>query len=295
MENSSNQLREPFLNLELSNVEQENKPNSGRNTFQNFSLNSDTSGDSKKLSFNFSTPYNDFNINFYRDSESLRKSYFDVLKMKFKFIDYKLKRDYNSLILFDWDDTLFCASYLTKKKILLNNKNIDDLGEKFKDKINNVQQKVINILKLSIEHGDTYIITNATKCWVEFSCSLIYPRVVDYLSKINIISARDNYEHIFPNEPKKWKLQTFLDLTRRYDNNRVANIICIGDSEEEAEAAMEMGTLFREAYLKIIKFREDPKPEHIAKQLSLVEGQFKVLHSSVRNISIHVEKNKKNN
>lgn len=279
-------IKEPLINLEFSNLENSNQNSKNSSNIQSLSYGSDTSGDSKKNSYN-TEPI------FFRDADALRHSYYDKIKMKFRCIENPFKRDYNSIILFDWDDTLFCSSYLTKKKVLLNKKSMEDLGPKFKEKILKVEAQVLNILKISISFGDTFIITNATRLWVEFSCSLIYPSVLEVLSKVNIISARDNYERIFPNQPKKWKLQTFKDLTKGYNRNIVTNIICIGDSEGEAEAGVEMSNLFRESYLKIIKFREDPKPEHISKQLSLVESQFFTLHAAVRNISIHVENRKK--
>lgn len=277
------EIKEPLLSDDLNNAE--NSTKNCENSSGGHS-HSDTSGDSKKYSLNGE-------LIFYRDSFGLRQSYMDKLKMKYKYVEYPFKRDYNSIILFDWDDTLFCSSYLTKKKILLNKKSMENLSPKFLEKIRVVELQVLKILKISIVHGDTYIITNATRMWVEFSCSLIYPKVLEVLSKITIISARDNYEKFYPNQPKRWKLQAFKDLTKRYNRNLVANIICIGDSEGEAEAGVEMSSLFRESYLKIIKFREDPKPEHLSKQLTLVESQFFKLHSAVRNISIHVENRKK--
>ncbi len=248
------------------------------------SITSETSLDSNRLYFNLG--------HFYRDADKCRILYYDKLIMKFQLLGSKTKRDYNSIIFFDWDDTLFCSSYLTKKK-LLNRQSMENLGPRFIEKLKKVEKTVVNIIKLSITHGDTYIITNATKYWVEYSCSLIYPNVLDLLSKVCVISARDNYEKKYPNDPKKWKLQTFIDLANTYDKNVVTNIISIGDSECEAEAGLELGNIFRESYIKIIKFKEDPKPDQLIKELSLVENEFNNLHSAVRNISIHVEKKAK--
>lgn len=287
MDDYLNSFDESLLDEESSKLDQVAKFYRSNESQYSQCMTLDTSTESRRLFSYLEEP------KIFREPDQYRISYYDKLRSTFKTIGYPKKRDYNSIVLFDWDDTLFCSSYLTKKKILLNRKGMEDLGPKFMEKIKKVELNVMKILKMSIEYGDTYIITNATKYWVEFSCSLIYPNVLGYLSKVTIISARDNYEKLYPNQPKKWKLQTFIDLAQKYDKNTVTNIICIGDSEGEAEAGMELGSLFREAYLKIIKFREDPKPEHIAKQLCLVETQFNSLHSAVRNISIHVEKNSK--
>ena len=57
------------------------------------------------------------------------------------------------------------------------------------------------------------------------------------------------------------------------------------------EAANLLSTKFQgDVYLKTVKFREEPKPEQIIKQLNLVVDKFEYIHSSVRNITIKVEK-----
>lgn len=62
-----------------------------------------------------------------------------------------------------------------------------------------------------MQHGKTYIITNAAEGWVEFSCKKFMPTVVPILSKINIISARARYESKYPTDVPQWKIHTFLE------------------------------------------------------------------------------------
>lgn len=56
------------------------------------------------------------------------------------------------------------------------------------------------MLEISVEHGKTYIITNAAEGWVEFSCKKFMPAVLPILQKVNIISARAKYESKFPTD-----------------------------------------------------------------------------------------------
>ena len=50
---------------------------------------------------------------------------------------------------------------------------------------------------------------------------------------------------------------------------------------------------FSEAFVKTIKFKEGPKPEELYKQLLLVTNQFISICSAVKNLTIRVEKKKK--
>ena len=114
--------------------------------------------------------------------------------------------------------------------------------------------------------------------------------MIQLFNKIRIISARDAYENQFPNQTKFWKLAVFMDIANLYNKNVVTNIISIGDSSIENEAAFKLNCLFNECYIKTIKFKDQPKPDELLKELKLVKKQINYIHSAVRNISIKVEK-----
>ena len=54
-----------------------------------------------------------------------------------------------------------------------------------------------------------------------------------------------------------------------------------------------MASKFTEAFIKTIKFREAPKLDELIKQLKLVNQQFGTIYSSIKNLTIRVEKKKK--
>jgi hypothetical protein len=56
------------------------------------------------------------------------------------------------------------------------------------------------------------------------------------LEKIKIISARGEYEKIFPGNSRQWKIEAFLNLQQYVNVTLVTNIICIRDSLFEMEA-----------------------------------------------------------
>jgi len=79
-------------------------------------------------------------------------------------------------------------------------------------------------------------------------------------------------------------------MKKNFDTELVANIICMGDSIIEMEAAHVLASKFSQAFIKTIKFREAPKPEELVKQLGLVADQFSTIYSSVKNLTIRVER-----
>ena len=54
-----------------------------------------------------------------------------------------------------------------------------------------------------------------------------------------------------------------------------------------------LASKFSEAFIKTIKFREAPKLDELLKQLKLVYAQFGSIYSSIKNLTIRVERKKK--
>ena len=156
-----------------------------------------------------------------------------------------------------------------------------------------IENNISIILKESIEKGDVYIITNAGINWVQFSANLFYPKISELLKKVKIISARGEYEKTYPGNLRQWKIQAFLNLLKDVNNTLVTNIICIGDSLFEIEAGRILASKFKKAFIKTIKFRESPKLDELLNQLKLVSKQFGTIYSSIKNLTIRIERKKK--
>ena len=229
----------------------------------------------------------DYELDFYKNENDIRKSYLAKLISKNVWNPNNKDKKYNNIIIFDWDDTLLPTSFLSPGGIFSPNIKLtkDDTL-----KIIELGKIVYKILTNAIQKGDVFIITNAGKGWVEFSASRFYPNIIDILPKLNIISARAEYENAFPGESNKWKIQAFLDLQRVFNVKLVSNIICFGDSLLEMQAGKILGSKFSEAFVKTIKFKETPKMEELLKQLSVVCQQFNYIYSSVKNMTIKIER-----
>ena len=194
----------------------------------------------------------------------------------------------NSFFIYDWDDTFLPTSYLTS---LDEYKNTGKIIIKDKDNKNlkNLEDIIVNILEYSIQNGNTYIVTNAEKGWVEYTAKIFYPRVEDLLRKICVISARGEYESLYPTETKIWKTRTFLNLTKVFNVNALTNIICLGDSIIEIYASQVLAKKFKNSFLKSIKFMENPKPEDLIKELKLLDNIMNRIYSENNNLTINAE------
>ena len=254
----------------------------------------DTSATSLSIDSRYSsisTNNYDFELNFYRNGEDIRRSYIAKLISSRIWTPNQKPKTHNSIIIFDWDDTLLPTTFLTAGgNNILENITISDTE---KEKISNSEILVSKLLNEAVQKGEVYIITNAGQGWVEYSAEKIYPSIKEVLSKIKIISARNEYEKQFPNDSSRWKIQAFLNIQKNLNIKLVTNIICIGDSLFEMEAGRIMAAQFKEAFIKTVKFREGPKLDELIKQLKLVVNQFDTIYSTAKSLTIRVEKRKK--
>jgi len=197
-----------------------------------------------------------------------------------------------SIFIFDWDDTLMCTTYLAPLGTF--DEQDMKLSETQMENIRVLDESAFKLLFSTIFLGDTYVVTNATTSRVNYSAERFYPKVNSLLKNIKILSARDLYEKSFPSNNNKWKILTFLDIRRKYYSGTDINIICIGDSNIEMQAANALAAEFKSSYLKTIKFRESPKLEELIKQINLVVNNLKKIYEEKKNVIITVEKKNKN-
>lgn len=101
----------------------------------------------------------------------------------------------SSHIVFDWDDTLLCTTFLDSHGYspLKNEplpKNIPMLKE--------LEESVYRILVAALERAQrVYIITNSDLGWVQLSARYYMPGILPLLVSIYVISAKHRYQHQF--------------------------------------------------------------------------------------------------
>eukprot|EP00928_Gymnodinium_smaydae_P072973 TRINITY_DN56245_c0_g1_i1.p2 TRINITY_DN56245_c0_g1~~TRINITY_DN56245_c0_g1_i1.p2 ORF type:complete len:316 (+),score=91.33 TRINITY_DN56245_c0_g1_i1:188-1135(+) len=190
---------------------------------------------------------------------------------------------HQTVVIFDWDDTLICTSYLNLKQ----DQALPPMVERHLRGIEAAGQK---LLELALNLGHTFLITNAMHGWVEYSAAKYLPGLLPVLERVHVISARTKFEQQFPGEVSKWKVEAFLEVQRQLDSNIITNLISLGDSHFEMDAVHVMGKEFSQALIKTIKFRENPSPEELLKQLELVTQKFERIAENARNLKIGLER-----
>jgi hypothetical protein len=192
-----------------------------------------------------------------------------------------------NLFILDWDDTLFCTSHFFPNGII---KRAEMQLKKDLENLEKLEKNILKLLEKCLSKGKVYIITNSAPGWVEYSIEEFYPSLKQISKSITIISARGKYEKIFPNNSKKWKIHTFLDIQKKMNLDILTNFICIGDSDIEIEASQIFCSNFTDIYLKTVKFKQNPTPDDLNKQINLVIEKFEEIHSQRNNLTIKVEK-----
>lgn len=158
----------------------------------------------------------------------------------------------------------------------------------------------MKILNLAIDIGQTYIITNAAQGWVEYSANAYLPAVVPLLKKVRVISARQESESKFPGNYEQWKVHTFVSMEKYLTPEVITNIIALGDSHVEMVAAHHLASYFsyevkiksrfKDAFIKTVKFRENPTPQELVKQLNLVIQKFPQISGNPKSLTIRLER-----
>lgn len=190
-----------------------------------------------------------------------------------------------TVIIFDWDDTLLCTAYL-HDHAKFNKPMTPELEEHLKG----IAAAGKKLLEMSLRLGHTFIITNAVPMWVQYSAAKYVPDLLPILEKVRVISARGRYEEQFPRDSYQWKIKAFLELQRQFDSNITTNLVSIGDSICEMDATHVMAKQFDVALIKLIKFRENPCPLELLMQLEVIIPKFEHIVENARHMRVGLER-----
>ncbi|KAH9260162.1 hypothetical protein BASA81_001937 [Batrachochytrium salamandrivorans] len=169
-------------------------------------------------------------------------------------------------VVLDYDNTLLATSWLQRWSHAETPSPFELAG--IRDEMHNLDQHVYAFLSHVLEIGRVVVmITNARLGWVEHSCAKIMPRVCALLPRIKVISARSRYERTFPGQPEMWKLHAFREELCGMGHHPL-NVISIGDSWFERDAAHVVGGEHSNATVKSIQLVDCPHPKDICAQLS---------------------------
>lgn len=236
----------------------------------------------------YSNAEGDFFINFMKKTDDeIRQAYINRL-INMKIMKLEPAKKHQTMIIFDWDDTLLCTNFLAKYGYV-------DLPDDIIHTLQPLDESASNLLSKAVQYGQTFIITNAAEGWVQCSSKLFLPKTYQVIikNKIKVISARTGYEDQFPGDSHRWKVEAFLDIEQYFNKNLITNLLCLGDSHIEMDAAQILAERFNHSLIKTIKFKRSPKPEELVKQQNLVSERLDKIYLSYKNLTIRLEQKNK--
>jgi len=184
-----------------------------------------------------------------------------------------------TVIIFDWDDTLLASSFLSSRGLRLDTDSSKLLD--FDSGLRELEQSVISVLSLALQYGSVSIITNAESGWVQLSAAKFIPAVLPILNQVSILSARSTFEGRYPESPLKWKFYAFQEKLQPSFNQakKLKNILSFGDSHVEREAVRAVTRGAPNTRTKSVKFAERPSMEQLRRQIELVTNCFQYIHN----------------
>eukprot|EP00913_Durusdinium_trenchii_P029017 g27207.t1 len=208
-------------------------------------------------------------------------------------------RPEQTIIIFDWDDTLCPSSWIRANKKVLSFFKPAPTTEKYQKPLRELQAAVEVLLKMSMKLGTVVIVTNAMDPWVdtwphhggqraETSCRNFLPSLLPLVSTLPVIYARSIFEQQgvdMARSPSgsgptrampgmKWKevafAQEIKDFYSRYQHQSWKNVISVGDSVFERDAVrrvvLQRPTPQKKCRTKTLKLFDDPEIDELVAQ-----------------------------
>lgn len=192
-----------------------------------------------------------------------------------------------TLIIMDWDDTLFPTDWAIKNNI---NFTSAETRDQYMVYFQELDRSLYKLIKTSMKLGKVVIVTNALLDWIQIS-SLVLPNTYHLLKKIKIVSARGTYKSK-SSVMMDWKMMAFRDVVNsEFSNESLLNVISIGDAEYEYQAliALKEHKKGTKKYLKSIRFIKDPTHDTLVDQLSVLTSAIVTIWNHEQHLDLKLE------
>lgn len=186
-----------------------------------------------------------------------------------------------SIIIFDWDDTL-CPSSACKHQHELMPK-----GQAPEGTVLQMLGDHTAVTRAVLREAHTLasrvvVVTNADAGWVQDSCNSWMPELLPEIQRCQVVSARSIWEARGVKSPTAWKTLVFTDVLARfysrYQSQSWKNVISIGDAIYEREALEQavgmrpqQGKVAKRCRAKSVKFVEKPTIGQLTKELTFLQ------------------------
>jgi hypothetical protein len=189
---------------------------------------------------------------------------------------------HETLLIFDYDDTLFPTSFLSQNGYKLDGPDASPEIQAILDEYSIVVEQTLLDAQ---EHGQIVIVTNAESGWITLTSQKFMPRLGQLLESYPMISARSTYEPLGILNPYQWKLRAFESVISEHYSSAPSvvigrNVLSFGDSTHERDAVHHVcknSTIPADAgansvtmYPKSVKFMERPDVPQLTRQHHLI-------------------------
>jgi len=171
-----------------------------------------------------------------------------------------------SLFVVDWDDTCLCSYHLYSMGYTLDF--VGPMDRKTTTLLLKLDQSVCLFLETLVSKGQSWIITNAEKGWIELSGKRYMPQTFTYIQQgfIKVMSARSSFEDV-SEDPLTWKIMGMYHAIKTHQGP-IHQIVGFGDSHHDRKALQKVGTSL--PLFKNVKFAERPSINQLYMQCNLM-------------------------
>ncbi len=179
-----------------------------------------------------------------------------------------MQNRYKTLIILDWDDTLFPTSWISNK---INNFNLTTIQTSYISLFSKLDVLLEDLLAKLLKCGKVVIVTNATLKWITMTLQILPNTKKVIRNNIDVISAKDMYHKKYA-DMMLWKKLIFRDLVIKYfkENKYAENIISVGDASYEFNALVELYNKKKKRILKTIRLLQSPTYDLLIDQLEVL-------------------------
>ena len=201
-----------------------------------------------------------------------------------------------TLLIFDFDDTLFCTKYFDTFSICYSdifdyNISLEESHPKLNKELKELEKTIINIFTKLLMNYDIVIISNANLKWIENCLTHFLSELKEYITEnnIKIYSAKNMYSKIVKNS-NEWKTKCFKKVVKELYENEINNldltVISIGDNNDEKRAVFKLTKepIFRKLTPKFIHMISFPSAASIILQLKYIDENICNIVNEDKNI-----------
>ena len=155
-----------------------------------------------------------------------------------------------TLIIFDFDDTLFCTKYfdtftLSYQDIFTCKTSLEEINPCLVRELKELENTIIELFINLQQNYDIIIISNANMKWINNCLTHFLGELKEFINEnnIKIYSAKSMFSKICKNK-NEWKIKCFKKVINDLYKNQIKyidlNVVSVGDNNEEKKAVFNL-------------------------------------------------------